>query len=133
MALSTWREGERARDGAEERQRRAGERKAGHIPDHSPNRFSGLRVSMVCMELCSTRTMGRAACRGMFAEGAVVAAGVRGVVGICVLGGCVRFRRRRRDCVREIGCGLDDQAPGCYRATTHIEDWQSASRCGWVP
>lgn len=95
--------------------------KEAHVPDHRPKRFSALCVSMVCMELCSTRTMGRAACRGMFAWGAVVAGG-EDYMGWWVLEG-VRFRRRGGDCVRALGCGcgLDDQAPCCYRAATHIE------------
>jgi hypothetical protein len=36
-----------------------------HSPDQRPNRFSVLRVSIVRMELCSTRTIGRSARRGM--------------------------------------------------------------------
>lgn len=36
-----------------------------HSPDQRPKRFSVLRVSMVRMELCSTRTMGRSAWSGI--------------------------------------------------------------------
>ena len=84
---------------------------------------------MVCMEPCSTRTMGRAACRGMFAWAAVAAAAggwVLGEVVVVVVEAVeveveVDVRFRRGDCVKQVGCGLDGRAPGCYRATTHIE------------
>lgn len=36
-----------------------------HVPDQRPKRFSVLRVSMVRIELCSMRTTGRKACKGI--------------------------------------------------------------------
>jgi hypothetical protein len=47
-------------------QRACGTAASGHYsPDQRPKRFSVLRVSMVRMELCSTRTMGRSAWSGI--------------------------------------------------------------------
>lgn len=56
---------------------------------------------------------GRGCCgenRGQLRSGAVV---------VVVVEQDVRFRQG--DCVKHVGCGLDGRAPGCYRATTHIE------------
>jgi len=74
-------------------------RHACHSPDQRPNRFSVLRVSMVRMELCSTRTMGRSARRGIVG----VVLGLRGssLTVVPLASVTMRFRVRQWSCRAE--------------------------------
>jgi flavin reductase (DIM6/NTAB) family NADH-FMN oxidoreductase RutF len=60
-----------------------------HSPDQRPNRFSVLRVSMVRIELCSTRTIGRSARRGILCG----VCGVSMLEEVGVVTGSFRLRR----------------------------------------